>query len=247
MWNTELPPGLYASLFVSWRRVRKEADLLDRIFRAHGAKRLVEFGCGVGRHGYEMSKRGYEVLLTDVRDWRHGAPRRLPFMIYDVTKGAPLDGGFDGGYAMGLLVVLSDEDIRRALKNIRDALRGGIFVFDYNFVVHGEPRKREVKLAGRRYVATLVKEEIERRGEGVAYRYRIEVRDESGRLVGVEDSSYTIYDQRVLFEAIKEAGLEIVSLRWLSWDRDRYEYSLRGKRGDSVIIAVKTGGPHRDH
>lgn len=61
MWETRIPSWLYARLFVPWRRVRREVWVLRDIFSKFNVRRVVEFGCGVGRHGYLLSKYGFEV------------------------------------------------------------------------------------------------------------------------------------------------------------------------------------------
>ncbi len=57
---------------------------------------------------------------------------------------------------------------------------------------------------------------------GLVYEYVVRVIDENGRVVGVEEAGYTIY--------------EIV---WVSWDPIEYIYKPAGKDADSAFKAIK--------
>jgi len=239
VWETRIPPWLYARLFVSWRRVRREVEVLRRVFERFGVRRVVEFGCGVGRHGYMLSKLGFNVLLTDVSDWRFGVARRLPFALYDVLKGGIL-GEFDGGYAMGLLIVLSLADIPRALENMASNVRrGGVLVFDYNFTTYNEPREVTVKVRGRVYKALLKWDSVEPIEGGVFYRYRIEVVDDRGGIVGVEDTGYPVYSKEAILNAIRKTGLEVADIIWARWDPVKYMYRPSKRESDSAFIVLR--------
>lgn len=223
-WATEIPAEIYARLYTPWRRVRFEVDLLDRVFRRYGARKIVEYGCGVGRHGYLLSKKGYSVLLTDVRDWRYGRSRRLPFKIYDVLRGGFIDL-FDAGYAMGLIIIFRYRDIVRVLKNVGENLRDeGVFVFDYNFGIYDEPGSVVVRIDGKTYSAVLKKNQYRKVDGGVLYEYRVEVIDDRGNIVGVEDTSYPIYDRDTISRAIEEAGFKVDRVIPLRWDPNEYRY-----------------------
>ncbi|MEM0366825.1 MAG: class I SAM-dependent methyltransferase [Acidilobaceae archaeon] len=238
MWRTQIPKSIYARFFVSWSRVRREVLVLRDILLKFNARKVIEFGCGIGRHGYLLSKLGFDVLLTDIRDWRFGSARRMPFKIYDVLEGGNI-GVFDAGYAMGLIIVFNYEQIIRALHNIGELLGKGIFIFDYNFTIYNEPREKIVRIRGREYRAIMMKEEIEPIEGGVLYKYRIDILDDKGNLVGVEDTEYPVYDKETIFKAIKEAGLKIEEIHWAKWDPIKYKYRLSKKEADSAFIAVR--------
>jgi SAM-dependent methyltransferase len=239
-WATEIPAEIYARLYTPWRRVRFEVDLLDRVFRRYGARRIVEYGCGIGRHGYLLNKKGYSVLLTDVRDWRYGGSRRLPFKIYDVLRGGFIDL-FDAGYAMGLIIIFKYRDIVRVLKNIGENLRDdGVFIFDYNFGIYEEPERVIVRIDGKIYSAVLRRNQYQQVDGGLLYEYRVEVIDDKGNVVGVEDTSYSIYDRDTISRAIEEAGFVVDRIIALKWDPNeyRYRYAKKGE-GDSNVYVIK--------
>ncbi len=239
MWETKIPPWLYSRIFVSWKRVNREVEVLEKVFKKFGAKRLIELGCGVGRQGYLMYKKGFEILLTDVADWRFGVARNLPFRKYDVLRGGDI-GVFDGGYALGLMIIFTYRDMVKALKNVKKLIvEGGPFVFDYNFTTYNEPREVNVKVRGRNYRALLKRETVEPIVGGVLYKYRIEVVDDEGNIVGVEDTAYPVYNKEVIMSAIRESGWKIETIIWAKWDPIKYLYTLSKHEADSAFIVLK--------
>jgi len=76
VWRSEIPAAVYARLYAGWRKVRREAEIIDPILRKRGARRIIEFGCGLGRHGYLLRRMGYEVVLSDIEDRRIGPARK---------------------------------------------------------------------------------------------------------------------------------------------------------------------------
>jgi len=47
VWRSEIPAAVYARLYAGWRRVRREVEIIDSILRKRGARRIIEFGCGL--------------------------------------------------------------------------------------------------------------------------------------------------------------------------------------------------------
>lgn len=239
MWSTRIPRKIYARLYAGWKRVRREAEILEALLKRHGAREVVEFGCGVGRHGYLLSKRGFDVLLTDVKDWRHGVARRIRFARYDVLEGGSV-GLFDAGYAMGLIILFPFEDMVRALRNIGGSIRrGGVFIFDYNFAAYQDTEQVVVRVNGRSYRAVL-KKNIYRKVDGMMlYEYRVEVFDDKMRLVGVEDTSYPVYPRETVLKAVEMAGYELSEIFWASWDPVEYIYRPSEEEADSAFIVAR--------
>jgi len=238
-WETNIPPWLYARFYVSWRKVRRDVKVLSEVFTRYGAKRIIEFGCGVGRHGYMLSKLGFEVLLTDIRNWRYGVARRLPFIKFNVLKDSVV-GEFDGGYGIGLIAVFKLQDMVRALRNMALNIRsGGVLVVDYNFTTYNEPKETAVKVRGRTYRAILRWEDVRPIEGGVMYRYRVDIVDEHGNVVGVEDTGYPIYDKEVFFKALRNSGLEISEVIWVNWDPNKYMYVFTPGEPDSAFIVLR--------
>jgi SAM-dependent methyltransferase len=239
MWRSEISRSIYARLYAGWKRVRREVDIIDSILRRAGARRVIEFGCGLGRHSYLLSRRGYEVVLSDIADQRFGVARKLPFVRYDLLAGGSI-GSFDAGYAVGVITLFEYRDIVRILRNIWDNIaEDGIFIFDYNFTSYRDPEKVEIRVNGRRYTAILEKGVYKPHNGGLVYEYIVRVIDEKGRVVGVEEASYPIYPRDKIFRAIKEAGYSIHEIVWVSWDPIEYIYKPASEDADSAFIAIK--------
>lgn len=240
LWETGIPKEVYAKLYCSWRRVKREAEILSKIFQRYGAKKLIEFGCGLGRHGYLLTKMGFRVLLTDVKDWRLGNAKSLPFVTLDILddNNSINNESFDGGYGVNFLTIFDYNNMIKALKNIGKIIGNGVFVADYNFVVYNEPREVLIRLGKRIYRAILDEEKIEPINGGLLYRYRVKVLDSDGRIVGLEESSYPVYRRDVVFKAIDEAGFKILDVVWVSWDPMKYMYRLVNGESDSAFIVM---------
>ncbi len=172
-------------------------------------------------------------------DWRFGASRKLPFTLYDVLKGGKL-GEFDGAYALGLIIVMDLDSIARALANMASNVKGGgVIVFDYNFTTYNEPREVVVRVRGRTYKALMRWEDVKPIEGGVYYRYRVEVVDENGRIVGVEDTGYPVYTKESIMNVIKRVGLEILEIKWAKWDPEKYMYRPARGEADSAFIVLR--------
>jgi len=238
VWRSEIPRSIYARLYAGWRRVRREVDIIDSILRRYGVRRIIEFGCGLGRHGYLLSRRGYEVVLSDIYDQRFGVAKRLPFAGYDLLEGGSI-GIFDAGYAVGVITLFEYRDIVRVLRNIGDCISGrGVFIFDYNFTSYIDPERIDIRINGRRYTATLERNSYKPLDGGLKYEYIVRVVDEEGRTVGVEEASYPIYNKEKLFRAIEEAGYRVKDIVWVSWDPVEYIYRPSAGEADSAFIAI---------
>ncbi len=237
MWDSRIPRGIYARLYARWRRIGREVDIIESIFRKHDIKRIVEFGCGLGRHGYLLSKRGFEVLLTDIEDQRFGVAKKLPFKTYDLLKGGSI-GSFEGGYAVGVITLFEYQDIVRIFRNIRSVIGSGIYVFDYNFTSYTDPERVEVRINGKRYTAILERNSYRPVDGGLVYEYTVRVVDEKGNTVGIENASYPIYSREKIFKAIEQAGYVIKDIVWVSWDPVEYIYRPSGGGSDSAFIAI---------
>lgn len=239
LWQTGIPRHIYAGLYCSWRRVVREVETLRKVFHKYGAKKLIEFGCGLGRHGYLLSRMGFNVVLTDAKDWRYGVAKKLPFMKLDVLdEDVNVNEEFDGGYAINFLTIFKYDDMVKALKNIGKIIGDGIFVADYNFTLYNEPREMRVKVKGKTYRAVLDEEKVEPIEGGVFYKYRVKILDNCGKVVGVEEDSYPVYRKELVFDAIKEAGFKVLEILWATWDPVSYMYKLVSKESDSAFIVM---------
>lgn len=90
-------------------------DLFMEMVQPRG--RVIDFGCGTGRAGLEISRRGIEVVLVDFAvNCRDGEAAHLPFIQADLTKEIPITG--DHGYCTDVLEHLSEETLPAAVRNM---------------------------------------------------------------------------------------------------------------------------------
>lgn len=239
-WKTNIPRSIYAKLYCDWKRVRREVGILLEIFRKYNVRRVIEFGCGIGRHGYLLRKMGFNVLLTDVVDWRYGVSKKLPFIQLDVLNNdVNVTDNFDAGYGLNFLTLFDDKDMITVLWNLSRIVENGILVFDYNFTVYREPVVREVVVNGEKYYAVLMKQNVRKINDGVVYRYLLKIFDRSGNIVGIERGEYPIYNRDKFFEIINNTGLKIIDIVWVSWDPVEYVYKPSSSDSDSVFVVLK--------
>jgi len=239
LWETKIPQRIYAKFYCKWERVKKEVKVLANVFQKYRVKKLIEFGCGLGRHGYLLSKMGFDVLLTDVKDWRFGMAKKLPFLKLDLLNDNSISGGFDGAYAINFLIIFKYEDMVNILKKIGNIIGNGVFIADYNFTVYDEPDEMIVNANGRTYRAILEEYHVKSIDKGVFYEYRIKVIDDQGRISGIEEASYPVYSKEVVFNAIERAGFEISEIIWAKWNPNKYLYEFTEKEADSAFMVLR--------
>ncbi|MDD9376908.1 class I SAM-dependent methyltransferase [Streptomyces sp. ZAF1911] len=112
------------------------------VFRAAGAREVLELGAGHGRDALYFAREGFSVLATDFSpvglEQLHGAAaeqevaERVTTAIHDVREPLPLaDASVDGVFAhMLLCMALSTKEIHDLVAEVRRVLRpGGAFVY----------------------------------------------------------------------------------------------------------------------
>lgn len=110
-----------------------EVSFLDRVFRTHGVRSVLDLACGTGRHSLALAHRGYEVTgidyapeLLDVA--RAKAGPSVTFALQDVSA---IDAGTGFDAAICMWSTFGELPYRAMLDSLRGALRpGGLFVVD---------------------------------------------------------------------------------------------------------------------
>jgi len=149
-WRSWFGPS-YLSLYDSYllERTPIEADRLEVLLDLHPPARILDLGCGQGRHGIELGRRGYEVTGVDLSDYlldvaaarARAAGVRLRLLKGDMRE--PLAGArFD--CALSLFTSFGyfrdEADDRKVLRAAAGMLRpGGQFLLE---VLNGQ-RERE--------------------------------------------------------------------------------------------------------
>lgn len=137
-----------------------ECELLERVFRSHAQlpiRRILDLGCGTGRHAELLAGRGYQVIGVDrsphmvaqalARSEKRCAANAPEYHIADM-RSFRLNDRFDAVLMMFAVMSyqLEDDDVLSALRTARTQLRdGGLLLFDCWFgpaVLHQRPEGR---------------------------------------------------------------------------------------------------------
>lgn len=132
----------YYNMFYQDKNYKSEAKQIDYLLKKYGLniKRIINYGCGTGKHDIELAKIGYQCrgidlssLMIDIA--RENAKEEnidIDFSVEDIRNFEP-KGQSDA--VISLFHVMSyqnkNQDILGAFRSARKAInRGGIFVFD---------------------------------------------------------------------------------------------------------------------
>ncbi len=131
-------PDSYRSIIGHLVDTETEVNLLNLLFKQHGAKKVLDVACGVGRHSIPLAKMGYDVLGIDyspyqIKKARADAKKEragAKFLLQDANKFS-FRRKFDAAICMW--TTLGEEPMRyeQVIKNVWRCLkRGGVFVID---------------------------------------------------------------------------------------------------------------------
>lgn len=135
--------ALYYNAFYQDKDYIGEARQIDTLLKKYGnsnIKKLINFGCGTGKHDIELSKLGYKCSGIDMSPFMIESARensrkqnvQIDFVMADIRDYNP-DKKYDA--VISLFHVMSyqnsNEDILATFRTARKALeQGGVFVFD---------------------------------------------------------------------------------------------------------------------
>lgn len=140
MSKTFIDYAAYYDLIYQDKNYAKETDYIEKLFTKHSlakVRKLVDIGCGTGRHAEELFKRGYEVFGVDISaDMLNIATRKLPQMktINASATGFVLPETIDT--AISLFHVMSyqttSKELLQVFNNVKQHLTtSGLFIFDF--------------------------------------------------------------------------------------------------------------------
>jgi SAM-dependent methyltransferase len=117
-----------------------ECDFLEKEFQFDKSLRILDIGCGTGRHAIELTKRGYSVTGIDLSESQLSRARekaaeqnlRIEFQRHD-ARNLPFKAEFDAAIMLcegGFPLMETDEMNFAILKNVTRSLKdGGTFIF----------------------------------------------------------------------------------------------------------------------
>jgi SAM-dependent methyltransferase len=218
-------------LFYEDKPYAEEAAFVDNKLRARkDSRRLLELGCGTGRHALEFVRQGWNVtgldsspvMIAAARARAAAAGKRLPgnvtFHCRD-ARSLPRSPKYDAICALFHVISyqVKTADLRAVLAGVRTALRpGGRFFFDF---WHGpgvlsdrpEVRCRRFVSCGKR-ILRLAEPTLEIQSNSVSVKYTI-MEEKSAGLFSAQEE---IHVMRYFFVAelaglLAEAGLKIIA------------------------------------
>lgn len=114
----------------------KTNDFLDKIFRRHRVKIVLDMACGTGAQTISLTKRGYKVIASDISKGMLEIAKRkskgLRIRFYQGDMKTINLGKFDAVIIIfNAIAHLSKKDFEKVVRNVSENLKEhGLFIFD---------------------------------------------------------------------------------------------------------------------
>jgi len=117
---------------------QEDIPRIVKLFREKGVQRVLDLGCGSGRHAVHFAKYGFEVYGIDIapigikmaKDWLKKDGLKANLKIGSVYKRLPYkDNFFDAVVSIQVIHHAEIKTIRKAIKEIERVLRPGGLIF----------------------------------------------------------------------------------------------------------------------
>ena len=132
----------YYNSFYKGKDYKREANQIDSLLRKYGnhINKLINYGCGTGRHDMELCELGYQcsgidmssIMIDIARQNAHNKKMDIPFEVADIRCYEPQEQ-YDAVISLFHVMSYQNEnrDILAAFQSARKALnKGGLFLFD---------------------------------------------------------------------------------------------------------------------
>ena len=228
-----------------------ECDVIEHVVdseRGPGPWRMLDAGCGTGRHAIELARRGHEVTGVDRSASMLAVAERGPGVRYRHGDLRDLELGETFDAALCLFAVLSyqltDGDVAASFRSLRRHLdAGGVLVCDCwhapAVLTIGPTARVKHGQSGRcRVVRTATPRGVDEAARTNTTRYTVQVFDAGGRLVDeiVEDHTVRFFDPGEVEGCAAVAGFEVVQT-FADW---KPSVPLHDRAWTAVIVACAT-------
>jgi SAM-dependent methyltransferase len=121
-----------------FKKPQEDMPMIARVFKKEGIKRVLDLGCGSGRHLVFLAKNGFDVYGIDIaksgiklaKNWLKEEKLKAHLKIGDIYKKLPYkDNFFDAIVSTQTLHHNRIEKIRKAIKEIERILKPGGLIF----------------------------------------------------------------------------------------------------------------------
>jgi ubiquinone/menaquinone biosynthesis C-methylase UbiE len=141
---------------------QEDMPRIVKLFKKNRVKRVLDLGCGSGRHVVYLAKNGFEVYGIDIaksgikiaKNWLKEEKLKANLKVGDIYKKLPYKGNFfDAIICIRTLNHGKIEWIRRCIKEMRRVLKPNGFIF---VTVHKHVAKKKIpkeKLYGIKWIA----------------------------------------------------------------------------------------------
>lgn len=218
----------YYNAFYQDKDYAAESRQVDTLLRRYGSdiKKIINYGCGTGRHDIELSKLGYDCtgidmspLMIDIaRENSRRMHADIDFSVADIRTYEPEDK-YDA--VISLFHVMSyqnsNEDILGAFRSAREALDGGgLFLFDLWYgpgVLSDPPVVRVKEVEDDKYkLVRIARPVMHDRTNVVDVCYEVLVIEkETGCTKPINETHHMRYFFRPELESyLKESGFELI-------------------------------------
>ena len=224
----------YADIYDAIYRAKDyevEVDLIERLLQHRDAPRpcrVLDIGCGTGKHAFALARRGYNVtgidrspfMLAHARSAAAVGERKAPRFIEADARRFELNERFD--VALMMFTVLGyqheDADLSSALSTVRAHLEpGGLFIFDvWNglaVLAQGPEKRTATASEGGAQIMRTSSTRVDPRRHVCRVHFEISRRDADGAAkIWSEDHTLRYFVQSELERIMKDARLELLDL-----------------------------------
>jgi ubiquinone/menaquinone biosynthesis C-methylase UbiE len=117
---------------------QEDMEKISKLFKKHGVKKILDLGCGSGRHTIYFTKKDFDVYGIDIaeegiklaKEWLAKENLKANFKISNIYRKLPYkDNFFDALISTATLHHERIENIRKAIQEIERILKPGGFIF----------------------------------------------------------------------------------------------------------------------